>query len=111
MPSVCNTRPGVRRRCVVLAMDYYLRLIHEGVVRYAQEANWHLDSSMHYEGVPPRDWSGDGALVMVRTPKMRAFIRRLRVPAVSLAIRPKGLRLPSVLMDNTQAGRLGPDTC
>ena len=88
-------------------MDYYLRLIHEGVVRYAQEANWHLDSSMHHEGVPPGDWFGDGALVMVRTPKMRSFVRRLRVPAVSLAVRPKGLRLPSVLMDNAQAGRLG----
>jgi LacI family transcriptional regulator len=88
-------------------MDYYLRLIHEGVVRYAQEANWHLDSSMQYEGVPPRDWSGDGALVMVRTPRMLTFVRKLGVPAVSLAVRPKGLRLPSVLMDNVEAGRVG----
>jgi LacI family transcriptional regulator len=107
MPSACNTRPGVPRRRVVLAMDYYLRLIHEGVVRYAQEANWHLDSSMHYEGVLPRDWAGDGALVMVRSSKMQAFVRKLGVPAVSLAIPPKGIRLPSVLMDNVEAGRMG----
>src|SRR5512136_444274 len=96
LPARSNDAP---RRRVVLAMDYYLRLIHEGVIRYAQEANWSLDSSMQYEGVPPQDWSGDGALVMVRTPKMRAFVRKMGVPAVSLAIRPAGIRLPSVLMD------------
>jgi LacI family transcriptional regulator len=107
MSPVCSTRSPAPRRRVVLAMDYYLRLIHEGVVRYAQEANWHLDSSMLYEGMPPRDWSGDGALVMVRTPKMRAFVRSLGVPAVSLAIRPQGVRLPSVLMDSSEAGRMG----
>ncbi len=78
-----------------------------GIAEAAQKRGWHLmvqSRLLHrLDG-----WSGDGALVTVRSEDEIRLVRRLRrkgIPVVDLTIEHPELRLPRVIGDHAEIGR------
>ncbi len=96
---------GVARN-VLVVMDFYIRAVHEGIVRYAKEAGWSLDATLIYSHRLPQGWQGDGVLAQVGRAETAQALRKLRCPTVGMANTPMGLACPVVGMDDAAAGRL-----
>lgn len=97
------------RRRVLMALGYYDHQLHRGIVRYAREAGWILDTSMGHYGVIPEHWQGDGIVTLLlpgRTDLIE-YVRRQKVPVVSLTNDIPELPIPRVELDNVRIGQLG----
>lgn len=80
-----------------------------GIARFAKAAGWHV--MMEDPRNPPPVWNGDGALVMMNddNPALTALVRKLRRqgrPVVDLICAQPRIRLPRVIGDHRQIGRL-----
>ncbi len=91
-----------------MALGYYDQQLHRGIVGYAREARWILDTSMAHYGVLPDHWPADGivTLLLPRRPDVIAYVRRQRVPVVAMAADVPDLAIPRVLLDNVRIGQL-----
>ncbi len=101
-----NTAPWRPR--VLMALAYYDHQLHRGVVRYAREAGWSLDTSMAHYGVLPEYWQGDGVLTLLLPNRddILQFTRRQEVPVVGLSLDVKEMSVPRVCLDNERIGQL-----
>jgi LacI family transcriptional regulator len=109
MAAETPRRIGLPRRRVLMALGYYDHQLHRGIVRYARQAGWILDTSMAHYGVIPEHWQGDGILTLLldsRTDVIR-YVRRQRVPVVAVSADVPDPRIPRVLLDNRRIGQLG----
>ena len=91
-----------------MALGYYDHQLHRGIVRYAREAGWILDTSMGHYGVIPDHWRGDGILTLLlpgRTDIIE-YVRRQKVPVVSLTADVPELCIPRLELDNVRIGQL-----
>lgn len=95
-----------RPKHVLLAMEFYIHAIHEGVVRFARQAGWVLDASMVQMRNVPSDWEGDGIIALANTTEMSNTLKRYGSPMVGVVVPPKGAPCPSVVMDDAVCGRL-----
>jgi LacI family transcriptional regulator len=98
-----------RPRRVLMAFSYYDHQMHLGVVRYARQAGWVLDTTMAHYGTPPSYWQGDGVLTFL-LPERRnlvAFLKKQHVPVVALNTDVMGPVTAAVALDNAKIGRLG----
>jgi LacI family transcriptional regulator len=97
------------RRRVLMALGYYDHQLHRGIVRYARQAGWILDTSMAHYGVIPEHWQGDGILTLLleSRPDVVRYVRRQRVPVVAVSADVPDPRIPRVLLDNRRIGQLG----
>jgi len=91
-----------------MALGYYDHQLHRGIVAYARQARWILDTSMAHYGVLPEHWPADGivTLLLPQRPDVIAYVRRQRVPVVAMAADIPELALPRVLLDNVRIGQL-----
>ncbi len=91
-----------------MALGYYDHQLHRGVVRYAREAGWTLDTSMAHYGVLPEYWKGDGILTLLLPHRedVLEFMRRQVVPVVGLSLDVEDVRVPRVCLDNERVGEL-----
>jgi LacI family transcriptional regulator len=108
--------PGRHRRLfeppeqkrVLMMLAYYEHRMHLGVIRYARQAQWIVDSTMAHYGTLPDQWQGDGILTVV-LPDRRDLIRYLQaatVPIVALTADVEGIATARVLLDNARMGRI-----
>lgn len=76
---------NVSRRRILLALAWYAEPLHRGVARYAWGANWILNASMAKSADIPRDWQGDGVILVagMRT-DLDEFVTRVGKPAVNI---------------------------
>ena len=79
-----------------------------GIARFAGEHGWHL--RVENRAYPPRDWTGDGALVMIEDiPRLKRFVQtttRMGIPVVDLLEDQPDVRITRVAGDNLAIGRL-----
>ncbi len=101
-----NTVPTRLR--VLMALGYYDHQLHRGIVRYAREAGWSLDTSMAHYGVLPEHWQGDGVLTLLLPNRddVLQFMRRQQVPIVGLSLDVEEIRAARVCLDNERIGQL-----
>jgi hypothetical protein len=57
------------RHNVLLLLGIYNVPLHNGIIRYAREADWILDDTYVRAGMPPAWWRGDGILSLITNPK------------------------------------------
>ncbi len=80
----------------------------QGIARLAGECGWHVRTEARRS--PPKDWRGDGVLVMLDgNPELMRFIRRVKrlgIPVVDLLEECPGFDVPRVTGDNPEIGRL-----
>ena len=91
-----------------MALGYYDHQLHRGVVRYAREAGWILDTSMAHYGVIPDHWQGDGILTLLLPSRadIIQYVKRQKVPIVSLTNDVPELPIPRVQLDNVRIAQL-----
>ncbi|MEN6493028.1 MAG: DNA-binding transcriptional regulator [Thermoguttaceae bacterium] len=96
------------RRRVLMALGYYDHQLHRGIVRYAREAGWILDTSMAHYGVIPDHWQGDGiiTLLLENRKDILRYLKQAPVPVVSLTTDVEELAIPRVQLDNRRIGQL-----
>ena len=92
----------------MLMLGYYEHRMHLGVVRYARQANWILDTTMAHYGRPPdcRQCDGVLALVLPDRRKLASTLRKLSVPIVDLVADVPDIATARVLLHNTAIGRM-----
>ena len=91
-----------------MALGYYDHQLHRGVVRYAREAGWSLDTSMAHYGILPEHWRGDGVLTLLLPQRddVLQFVRRQTVPVVGLSLDVEEVSLSRVCLDNERIGQM-----
>lgn len=101
-------RPTPVHPRVLMALGYYDPQLHRGIIRYAREAGWVLDTSMAHYGLVPHHWHGDG-IVTILIPErtdLIEYVRRQRVPTVALYGDVPEMRLPRIVLDDLRIGRM-----
>jgi LacI family transcriptional regulator len=88
----------------------FLDRLFSGIASYAQRrGGWSFTSAPEAINASIRwlrDWSGDGAFVLVLTPADAHLARRLRIPVVNLASWLPSSGVPTVSVDHEEVGRL-----
>ena len=99
-------RPRPTRR-VLLACDYYIHEAHRGLVGYAKQAGWIVDARTQENGMLPADWRADGILTFIgSSDRLGPTLRASGLPLVNMSPWRADLKLPTVMLDNREAGRL-----
>ena len=106
------------RRSVLLLLGFYNVRLHQGIARYAHEADWVLDDTYVSAGLVPVWWDGDGILGLITSPKDVTAARHFpKCPLVDVSqgwisksmparYRASGLGRPRVYYDNARIARL-----
>lgn len=98
----------IRRKHILLLLEWYDYRIHRGVAQVAREAGWQLNcpkDPVTNEGFL-KDWKGDGCLALLQCTDTLKYFRTHRIPLVDLGLGEHGLPIPRVVTDNRAIGRL-----
>ncbi len=95
----------MKRKRVLMALDWYDSDLHRGIAAYAREHNWVLNTHMARTHQIPEGWEGDGVIGLMERPTTRAFVRSLKLPTVDMG--GHFTEFPQVLSDNYRAGAIG----
>ncbi len=104
VPSRVEKRPSI-----LLALAWYSPAIHRGIVRYAREAGWIVDSSMERHKQHFRTWREDGIICYLHSdPELYDFVKATRKPVVNIG-NGRHPGVPNVRPDNEQIGIMAAD--
>jgi LacI family transcriptional regulator len=113
VPRNLQTKKRFGGRNVLLALNWYDLRIHQGVLRFAAEAGWHLNADMaHSQSLLPKNWHGDGVIAMIPLANSENqknylnLIRKSGAKCVMVNPHPDRRNLPHVRYDNQVIGRL-----
>jgi LacI family transcriptional regulator len=98
----------IKRKHIMLLLEWYDYRIHRGVAQVAREAGWQLNcpkDPVTNEGFL-KDWKGDGCIALLQCTDTLEYFRTHRIPLVDLGLGEHGLPIPRVVTDNRQIGRL-----
>lgn len=116
MPRPSQTGKKLGDRNILLALNWYDLRIHQGVLRFAVEAGWHLNADMsHSQTLLPKSWHGDGMIAMLplgASEIQRQYLKLIRNAGAKCVIinpHPDRRKLPHVRYDNHAIGRLAAD--
>ena len=96
------------RKRVLLALGYFNPDLYSGIIRYAHDANWVLNTSMIHYGRLPAGWVGDGMLTFLIRERqdLIQFTKRFANPVVDFSWDVPKADVSHVIPDNAEAGRL-----
>ncbi len=96
------------RKRILLALGYFNPDLYHGIIRYAHQAEWILNTTMVQYGRLPSGWRGDGVLTFLIQERgdLIDFVRDFRGPVVDFSWDVPELDVSRVIPDNGEAGRL-----
>ncbi len=98
----------IKRKHIMLLLEWYDYRIHRGVAQIAREAGWQLNcpkDPVTNEGFL-KDWKGDGCIALFQCRETLEYFRTRRIPLVDLGLGDHNLPIPRVVTDNREIGRL-----
>ncbi|MDB2357511.1 MAG: substrate-binding domain-containing protein [Opitutae bacterium] len=98
----------LRRKHILLLLEWYDYRIHRGVAQIARENGWQLNcpkSFTHNEGIL-NNWKGDGCIALLQCTQTLEYFRTHKIPLVDLGLGDHNLSIPRVVTDNEVIGRL-----
>lgn len=98
----------IKRKHILLLLEWYDYRIHRGVARVAREAGWQLNCLKDVrsnEGLL-RGWQGDGCIALLQCTETLDYFRDHNIPLVDLGLGDHDLSIPRVVTDNREIGRL-----
>lgn len=98
----------IKRKHIMLLLEWYDYRIHRGVAKIAREAGWQLNcpkDPVTNAGFL-KDWKGDGCIALLQCRETLEYFRTHRIPLVDLGLGDHGLPIPRVVTDNREIGRL-----
>jgi len=98
----------IRRKNVLLLMEWYDHPFREGIGRFAAEHRWIV--TVNDGCTLPDGWHGDGIITYFDTRKdIISYVKSAKVPVVSLSGFRPDFKLPSVTGDNVGIGAMAAD--
>lgn len=99
---------------VLLLLTWHHDDILAGTLRFAREHGWHANLLPTFTQELPRDWRGDGMLLMLPADRRERelhldLVTRLKLPCVLLSPFPYCAHFPNVQLDHAAIGRLAAD--
>ena len=98
----------IKRKHIMLLLEWYDYRIHRGVAQVAREAGWQLNcpkDPVTNEGFL-QDWQGDGCIALLQCTDTLEYFRTHKIPLVDLGLGEHSLPVPRVVTDNREIGRL-----
>jgi LacI family transcriptional regulator len=98
----------IKRKHIMLLLEWYDYRIHRGVAQIAREAGWQLNcpkDPVTNEGFL-KDWKGDGCIALLQCTDTLEYFRTHKIPLVDLGLGEHQLPVPRVVTDNREIGRL-----
>jgi LacI family transcriptional regulator len=98
----------IKRKHIMLLLEWYDYRIHRGVAQVAREAGWQLNcpkDPVTNEGFL-KDWKGDGCIALLQCRETLQYFRTHKIPLVDLGLGEHKLNIPRVVTDNREIGRL-----
>jgi LacI family transcriptional regulator len=98
----------IKRKHIMLLLEWYDYRIHRGVAKVAREAGWQLNcpkDPVTNEGFL-KDWQGDGCIALLQGTDTLEYFRTHKIPLVDLGLGEHRLPVPRVVTDNREIGRL-----
>jgi LacI family transcriptional regulator len=98
----------LKRKHIMLLLEWYDYRIHRGVAKVARQNGWQLNCPKDLaanEGIL-KDWQGDGCIALLENDETLEHFRRLKIPLVDLGLRNHKLKIPRVITDNAAIGHL-----
>jgi LacI family transcriptional regulator len=98
----------IKRKHIMLLLEWYDYRIHRGVAQVAREAGWQLNcpkDPVTNEGFL-EDWKGDGCIALLQCTDTLEYFRTHKIPLVDLGLGEHKLAIPRVVTDNREIGRL-----
>lgn len=98
----------MKRKHIMLLLEWYDYRIHRGVAQVAREAGWQLNcpkDPVTNEGFL-KDWKGDGCIALLQCTDTLEYFRTHKIPLVDLGLGEHHLPVPRVVTDNGEIGRL-----
>jgi LacI family transcriptional regulator len=98
----------IKRKHIMLLLEWYDYRIHRGVAQVAREAGWQLNcpkDPVTNEGFL-KDWQGDGCIALLQCTDTLEYFRTHKIPLVDLGLGEHQLPVPRVVTDNQEIGRL-----
>jgi LacI family transcriptional regulator len=98
----------IKRKHIMLLLEWYDYRIHRGVAQVAREAGWQLNcpkDPVTNEGFL-KDWKGDGCIALLQCTDTLKYFRTHKIPLVDLGLGEHQLPVPRVVTDNREIGRL-----
>ncbi len=97
----------IKRKHIMLLLEWYDYRIHRGVAEVARESGWQLNcpkDPVTNEGYL-KDWKGDGCIALLQCRETLEYFRTHNIPLVDLGLGEHGLPIPRVVTDNREIGR------
>ncbi len=98
----------IKRKHIMLLLEWYDYRIHRGVAKVAREAGWQLNcpkDPVTNEGFL-KDWKGDGCIALLQCRETLEYFKTHKIPLVDLGLGEHNLPIPRIVTDNHEIGRL-----
>jgi LacI family transcriptional regulator len=98
----------LKRKHIMLLLEWYDYRIHRGVAQIAREAGWQLNcpkDPVTNEGFL-KDWQGDGCIALLQCTDTLEYFRTHKIPLVDLGLGEHQLPVPRIVTDNQEIGRM-----
>lgn len=98
----------IKRKHIMLLLEWYDYRIHRGVAKVAREAGWQLNcpkDPVTNEGFL-KDWQGDGCIALLQCRETLEYFRTHEIPLIDLGLGEHQLPIPRVVTDNRAIGKL-----
>lgn len=98
----------IKRKHIMLLLEWYDYRIHRGVAKVAREAGWQLNcpkDPVTNEGFL-KDWQGDGCIALLQCRETLEYFRTHEIPLIDLGLGEHQLSIPRVVTDNRAIGKL-----
>ncbi len=98
----------IKRKHIMLLLEWYDYRIHRGVAQVAREAGWQLNcpkDPVTNEGIL-KEWQGDGCIALLQCRETLEYFKTHRIPLVDLGLGDHNLPIPRVVTNNREIGRM-----
>jgi LacI family transcriptional regulator len=98
----------LKRKHIMLLLEWYDYRIHRGVAQVAREAGWQLNcpkDPVTNEGFL-KNWKGDGCIALLQGTDTLEYFRTHKIPLVDLGLGEHNLPIPRVVTNNMEIGRM-----
>ncbi len=98
----------IKRKHIMLLLEWYDYRIHRGVAKVAREAGWQLNcrkDPVNNEDIL-KAWGGDGCIALLQCRTTLDYFKTHRIPLVDLGLGEHTLPIPRVVTDNREIARL-----
>ena len=101
----------LKRKHILLLLEWYDYRIHRGVAKVAKENGWQLYCPKDLSNTTSilNNWRGDGCIALLQCTKTLEYFRANKIQLVDMGLGNHKLPIPRIVTDNQEIARLAAD--